>query len=115
VLRHPGRAAALWLGSVALPFSHALILFSILRGLGVAMTIGTVMVIYLGVSSLAAVVPSPGAIGGLDVALVTGLAAAGASSTVAVGAVLGYRMITVWLPLLPAAGMFAVLLRRRII
>jgi uncharacterized membrane protein YbhN (UPF0104 family) len=34
---------------------------------------------------------------------------------VAVGAVLGYRAITVWLPLLPAAGMFAVLLRRRII
>jgi uncharacterized membrane protein YbhN (UPF0104 family) len=115
VLRHPGRAAALWLGSVALPFFHALILFSILRGLGVAMTIGTVMVIYLGVSSLAAVVPSPGAIGGLDVALVAGLAAAGASSAVAVGTVLGYRMITVWLPLLPAAGMFAVLLRRRII
>ncbi|MDN3359433.1 lysylphosphatidylglycerol synthase transmembrane domain-containing protein [Actinomadura sp. DC4] len=115
VLRHPGRAAALWLGSVALPFFHALILFSILRGLGVPMTIGTVVVVYLGVSSLAAVVPSPGGIGGLDVALVTGLVAAGASSTVAVGTVLGYRMITVWLPLLPAAGMFAVLLRRRII
>jgi uncharacterized membrane protein YbhN (UPF0104 family) len=115
VLRHPVRAAELWLGSLALPFFHALILFSILRGLGVPISIGTVMVIYLGVSSLAAVVPSPGAIGGLDVALVAGLAAVGASSTVAVGAVLGYRMITVWLPLLPAACMFAVLLRRRII
>jgi uncharacterized membrane protein YbhN (UPF0104 family) len=115
VLRHPGRAAALWLGSLALPFFHTLILFSILRGLGVPITIGTVLVIYLGVSSVTAVVPSPGAIGGLDVALVAGLAAAGASSPVAVGAVLGYRMITVWLPLLPAACMFAFLLRRRII
>jgi uncharacterized membrane protein YbhN (UPF0104 family) len=115
VLRHPGRAAALWLGSLALPFFHTLILFSILRGLGVPITIGTVLVIYLGVSSVTAVVPSPGGIGGLDVALVAGLAAAGASSPVAVGAVLGYRMITVWLPLLPAACMFAFLLRRRII
>jgi uncharacterized membrane protein YbhN (UPF0104 family) len=52
---------------------------------------------------------------GLDVALVAGLAAAGASSALAVGAVLGYRMITVWVPLVPAACMFAVLLRRRII
>jgi hypothetical protein len=52
---------------------------------------------------------------GLDVALVAGLAAAGASSPLAVGAVLGYRMITVWVPLVPAACMFAVLLRRRII
>jgi uncharacterized membrane protein YbhN (UPF0104 family) len=115
VLRHPGRAAALWLGSLALPFFHTLILFSILRGLEVPITIGTVLVIYLGVSAVTALIPSPGAIGGLDVALVAGLAAVGASSALAVGAVLGYRMITVWVPLLPAACMFAVLLRRRII
>jgi uncharacterized membrane protein YbhN (UPF0104 family) len=115
VLRHPGRAAALWLGSLTLPFFHTLVLFSILRGISAPIAIGTVLVIYLGVSSVTAVIPSPGAIGGLDVALVAGLVAAGASSTAAVGAVLGYRMITVWLPLPPAACTFAVLLRRRII
>lgn len=115
VLRHPGRAAALWLGSLTLPFFHTLVLFSILHALRVPIALGSVMVIYLGVSSVTALIPSPGGIGGLDVALVAGLAAAGASSTAAVGAVLGYRVITVWLPLLPAAGMFAVLLRRRII
>jgi uncharacterized membrane protein YbhN (UPF0104 family) len=115
VLRHPGRAAALWLGSLTLPFFHTLVLFSILRSLRVPIAIGTVMVIYLGVSALTALIPSPGAIGGLDVALVAGLVAAGASSAMAVGAVLGYRMVTVWLPLPPAACMFAVLLRRRII
>jgi uncharacterized membrane protein YbhN (UPF0104 family) len=115
VLRHPGRAAALWLGSLALPLLHALILFSILRGLQASIGAGTVLVIYLGMSTLTAVVPSPGAIGGLDVALVAGFVSAGASSAVAVGTVLGYRMITVWLPLPPAACTFAVLLRRRII
>jgi uncharacterized membrane protein YbhN (UPF0104 family) len=115
VLRHPYRAAALWLGSLVLPFLHALVLFSVLRSLRVSIPIGAVMVIYLGVSALTAVIPSPGAIGGLDVALVAGLVAAGASSATAVGTVLGYRMITVWLPLPPAACVFAVLLRRRII
>jgi uncharacterized membrane protein YbhN (UPF0104 family) len=115
VLRHPGRAAALWLGSLALPLFHALILFSVLRGLRASTALGTVLVIYLGVSALTAVVPSPGAIGGLDAALVAALVAAGASSAAAVGAVLGYRMLTVWLPLPPAACTFAVLLRRRII
>ncbi|WP_433171253.1 lysylphosphatidylglycerol synthase transmembrane domain-containing protein [Actinoallomurus sp. CA-150999] len=115
VLRHPGRAAALWLGSLTLPFFHTLVLFSTLRSLRVPIALGSVLVIYLGVSSVAALIPSPGGIGGLDVALVAGLAATGASSTVAVGAVLGYRVITVWLPLLPAAGMFALLLRRQII
>jgi uncharacterized membrane protein YbhN (UPF0104 family) len=115
VLRHPGRAVALWLGSLALPFLHALILYSMLRGLYVSIGVGTVLVIYLGMSSLTSVIPSPGAIGALDVALAAGLAAAGASSAVAVGAVLGYRMITVWLPLPPAACTFAILWRRRII
>lgn len=115
VLRHPGRAAALWLGSLTLPLFHALILFSLLRGLQTPIGAGTVLVVYLGMSSLTAVVPSPGAIGGLDVALVAGLVAAGASSAVAVATVLGYRMITVWLPLPPAACTFAVLLRRRVI
>lgn len=115
VLRHPGRAAALWLGSLSLPVCHALVLFSVLRGLEAPLGLGTVLVVYLAVSSLSAVIPSPGAIGGLDVALVAALAAAGVSSAIAVGAVLGYRMITVWLPLPPAACTFAVLLRRRII
>jgi uncharacterized membrane protein YbhN (UPF0104 family) len=115
VLTHPGQGAALWLGSLVLPFLHALILFSVVRSLRVSIPIGTIILIYLGVSALAALIPSPGAIGGLDVALVAGLAAAGATSAVAVGAVLGYRMITVWVPLLPAACTFAVLVRRRII
>lgn len=115
VLWHPGRAAALWLGSASLPLFHALVLFAILRSLEVSLTIGTVLVLYVGVSALTAVLPSPGAIGGLDVALIAGLTATGASSAVAVGAVLGYRIITVWLPLLPAACTFAVVLRRQII
>jgi uncharacterized membrane protein YbhN (UPF0104 family) len=115
VLRHPGRAAALSLGSASLPLFHTLILFAMLRSLGVSLTIGTVLVIYVGVSALTSFLPSPGAIGGLDVALIAGLTATGASSAVAVGAVLGYRMITVWVPLLPAACTFAVVLRRRII
>lgn len=115
VLRHPGRAVALWLGSLSMPLCHAVILVSVLRSLGVPATLGTIMVIYLGVSALAAIVPSPGAIGGLDVALAAALAAVGVSSAVAIGAMLGYRLITVWLPLLPAAFVFAVLLRRRII
>jgi uncharacterized membrane protein YbhN (UPF0104 family) len=43
------------------------------------------------------------------------LAATGVTAAVAAGAMLGYRVITVWLPMVPAACMFVVLLRRRII
>ncbi|WP_327010261.1 flippase-like domain-containing protein [Dactylosporangium sp. NBC_01737] len=115
VLRDPYRAAALWLGSLCTPLLHAVILYAVLRSLGVAVTVGTAFVVYLVVSSLSAFVPSPGGIGALDVAMLAGLAAIGVTSAVALGAVVGYRLITVWVPLLPSAFVLAVLLRRRII
>jgi uncharacterized membrane protein YbhN (UPF0104 family) len=115
VLRDPARAAALWLGSLSTPLLHGLILFAVLRSVGVHAGLGTTVVVYLIVSSLSAMVPSPGGLGALDVTLAAGLAAVGVSSAVALGAVLGYRLITVWLPLLPSALVLAVLVRRRII
>ncbi|WP_190866738.1 lysylphosphatidylglycerol synthase transmembrane domain-containing protein [Actinomadura sp. RB99] len=115
VLRHPGRATALWLGSLSSPLLHGLVLFAVLRSLSVPITVTSVVVVYLVVSSVSALVPSPGGIGGLDVVLVAGLVWAGVPSAAALGAVVGYRLITVWLPLLPGACVFAVLLRRRII
>ena len=115
VLRHPGRAFALWMGSLVTPLLHAAVLFAVLRSIGVAIALGTVIVIYVVMSSVASFLPSPGGVGGLDVALVSGLYVVGVDNTVAVAAVLGYRLLTVWLPLLPGAVVFAVLLRRKII
>ncbi|MEO5877327.1 MAG: lysylphosphatidylglycerol synthase transmembrane domain-containing protein [Streptosporangiaceae bacterium] len=115
VLRHPGRALALWLGSLSTPLLHAAVLFAVLRSIGALIALGTVVVIYVVMSSVASFLPSPGGVGGLDVALVGGLYVVGVPNTTAVAAVLGYRLLTVWLPLLPGAVVFAVLLRRRII
>lgn len=64
---------------------------------------------------MAALVPSPGGFGALDVTLVAGLVAVGAPTTTAVAAVLGFRLITVWVPMVPGALVFAVLLRRRVL
>jgi uncharacterized protein (TIRG00374 family) len=115
VVRNPTRAAALWLGSLSVPLLHGMILFAVLRSIGTPIAMGTPIAIYVVVSSLSAVIPSPGGIGALDVALIAAFAAVGVSSPAALGAVLGYRLLTVWVPLLPGAFVFAVLLRRRII
>lgn len=60
-------------------------------------------------------VASPGGFGALDVTLVAGLVAVGAPTTTAVATVLGYRLLTVWVPLVPGALVFAVLLRRHVL
>lgn len=116
VIRQPSRAAALWLGSFSVPLIHGLILFTVLKSIGAPIGIGTVMVTYVVVSSLAALVPSPGGVGALDVALPAAFATVGGISlTSALAGVVGYRLLTVWLPLLPSAAMFTFLLRKRII
>jgi uncharacterized protein (TIRG00374 family) len=117
VIRQPSRATALWLGSLSVPLIHALVIFTVLKSISKSpVHLSTVVVIYVVVSSLSALVPSPGGVGALDVALPLAFSTIGSISlTDAVAAVVGYRLLTVWLPLLPSATVFAFLLRRRII
>jgi uncharacterized membrane protein YbhN (UPF0104 family) len=115
VLRDPVRAVELWLGASASPLLHAVTLLAVLRAVGNPVPMVSVLAVYLVMSAVAALVPSPGGLGALDVLLVGGLVAVGTPVVTAVAAVLGYRLLTVWVPLLPAAAVFAGLVRRRVI
>jgi uncharacterized membrane protein YbhN (UPF0104 family) len=59
--------------------------------------------------------PSIGAMGALDLTLVAALAHLSGDKGAAVGAVVGYRVSTIWIPLLPSAATMAFLLRRRVL
>ena len=115
VVRTPRRAAQLWGGSLAVPMLHCLTLYAVLLSLGGGVRFLPVALAYLAASSVSALVPSPGGFGALDVALVGGLVAVGAPSATALATVLAYRLLTVWVPLVPGACVLAVLLRRRVI
>jgi len=115
VLRTPARAAQLWIGSVAVPVLHCLTLYAVLRSLGGTVPVVDVSVAYLLASSLSVVLPSPGGFGALDVALVATLVAVGEPMAVALAAVLAYRLLTVWVPLVPGACVLAVLLHRKVV
>jgi uncharacterized membrane protein YbhN (UPF0104 family) len=57
-----------------------------------------VAVVYLAGAAVAAVAPTPGGLGAVEVTLSTGLTAAGMPGAAAVSAVLLYRIATYWLP-----------------
>lgn len=57
-----------------------------------------VAVVYLAGAAIGAAMPTPGGLGAVEVALSTGLAAAGMASAAAVSAVLLFRLVTFWLP-----------------
>lgn len=115
VLRTPVRAAQLWLGSIAVPILHCLILYAVLRSLGGTAPLLDVSVAYLIASSVSSLLPSPGGFGSLDIALVAALMAVGAPSPAALATVLAYRLLTVWVPLLPGGCVLAILVYRRVI
>jgi undecaprenyl-diphosphatase len=68
--------------------------------------------VYLGASVIAAAAPTPGGLGAMEAALVAGLTGVGMEPSIAVAAVLSYRLLTYWLPVLPGWLCFHYLERR---
>ncbi|MFJ6080152.1 lysylphosphatidylglycerol synthase domain-containing protein [Streptomyces sp. NPDC092369] len=109
----PHRAAALWGGSLAFAALHSLVLIAVTRAVGLPLAPARVALLYLAASSAAALLPTPGGLGSLDAALAFALTATGAPVAAAASVVLGYRLLTVWLPLLPGLVVLGVLVRRK--
>ncbi|MDT9696978.1 lysylphosphatidylglycerol synthase domain-containing protein [Streptomyces sp. P17] len=109
----PQRAAALWGGSLAFAVLHCVVLIAVTQAVALPLPPLRVALLYLAASSAAALLPTPGGLGSLDAALALALTAAGAPAAGAASAVLGYRLLTVWLPLLPGLLVLGVLIRRK--
>ena len=111
----PARALALWGGSVAFPALQAAGLVTVTQALEIPVPAVHVAIAYLAASVAAAVIPTPGGLGSVDAALVVTLVTTGASVTLATSAVLGFRIITVWLPLVPGALVLGALVRWKVV
>ncbi len=108
----PSRILALWGGAAAFPLLQASVVASVGASLGLPLTWPHVALAYLAANAAGAAVPTPGGIGSVDAALVLTLTASGTPTSLATATVIGYRMLTVWLPLLPGALVLALLVRR---
>ncbi|SEO60225.1 Uncharacterized membrane protein YbhN, UPF0104 family [Actinacidiphila rubida] len=111
----PSRAIALWGGSLAFPVLQAASMAAVAMALDMPVPAVHVGIAYLAATCLAAVIPSPGGIGSVDAALALALVAAGSPTATAASAVLGFRIVTVWLPLVPAAVALSALIRRKVL
>ncbi|MGW3726303.1 lysylphosphatidylglycerol synthase transmembrane domain-containing protein [Streptomyces sp. NPDC000851] len=111
----PSRALALWGGSLAFPALQAAGLVAVGLALGLEIPLWHMVVAYLAATVAVAVVPTPGGLGSVEAALIVALVAAGGPVAVATAVVLAYRVITVWLPLLPGALTLGALVRLKVI
>ncbi|MFJ2608223.1 YbhN family protein [Streptomyces sp. NPDC087425] len=111
----PARALALWGGAFAFPALQATVLVLVGQALGLSVPPAHLAVAYLAATVAVALVPTPGGLGSVEAALVVALVAAGGPAAVATAVVLAFRIITVWLPLLPGALTLGALVRLKVI
>lgn len=111
----PVRVLQLWGGAAAFPLLQACVLASVGSALGLQLPWVHVIFAYLAASAAVGAVLAPGGIGPVDAALVFTLVVFGAPMVLATGTVIGFRVITVWLPLLPGALVLSGMVRRKML
>ncbi|KUN16445.1 hypothetical protein AQJ11_39795 [Streptomyces corchorusii] len=111
----PARALALWGGSLAFPALQATGLAAVGQALRLPVPPAHTVLAYLAATVAVALVPTPGGLGSVEAALIVALVAVGGPAAVATAVVLAYRIITVWLPLVPGALTLGALVRLKVI
>ncbi|MGW1981592.1 lysylphosphatidylglycerol synthase transmembrane domain-containing protein [Streptomyces collinus] len=111
----PARALALWGGSLAFPALQATGLAAVGQALRLPVPPAHIALAYLAATAAVALVPTPGGLGSVEAALIVALVAVGGPAAVATAVVLAYRVITVWVPLLPGALALGALVRLKVI
>lgn len=97
-------AAGKWLADV-------MCLIAVARALDLPVGVTTLAGVYLSVQIVRQVPLTPGGVGVVEIALITGLTTAGAGGVAAAAAVLIYRLLSCWL-IIPVGGAAALMLRR---
>jgi uncharacterized membrane protein YbhN (UPF0104 family) len=115
VLQRPRKLAEGLGGTLLLSAAYILCLWAAVHAFGGNVHVATVAVVYLAGSAIGSAAPTPGGLGAVEAALAAGLTAAGLPSVTAVSAVLLFRLVTFWLPVLPGWLAFTALQRRQAI
>uniref|UniRef100_A0AAU2JVK3 Flippase-like domain-containing protein n=1 Tax=Streptomyces sp. NBC_00049 TaxID=2903617 RepID=A0AAU2JVK3_9ACTN len=84
-------------------------------GGGQAISYASIAVVFLAGNALGSAAPTPGGMGAVETTLTVGLIAAGLEKEVAISAVLLFRLMTFWLPVLPGWISFNFLTRKEAI
>ena len=102
-VRSPRRAALLLGGSVLITVAEIACLGLSVMAFDGRVGVVTVAFVYLAGAAVSAVAPTPGGLGAIEAALVSGLTLFGVAAGPAVTGVLLYRVLTFWAPILPGA------------
>jgi uncharacterized protein (TIRG00374 family) len=102
-------------GALLMNLSYVCAMYASVRAFGGNVPFAAVAVVYLAGQALGSVAPTPGGLGAIEAALTAGLTGIGLPSSIAVSAVLLFRLVTFWFPVAPGYLCFGYLQRRNAI
>jgi putative heme transporter len=109
---HPARLAMLIVCTAAVKASNLLALYAALWAFDGDVATWRVAVVYLVGATAAEIVPTPAGLGTVDAALIAGLVTAGGGGGATLAAVIVYRLLSFWAPIVPGLIASAMLRRR---
>ncbi|MFC6936872.1 YbhN family protein [Actinomadura yumaensis] len=115
VLQSPKKLATGMGGTLLLTVAFVVCLDSCVRAFGGSLHWTAVVVVFLTANALGSAAPTPGGLGAVEGALTLALTISGLTAETAASAVLLYRLLTLWLPVLPGWAAFAYLQRKEAI
>jgi undecaprenyl-diphosphatase len=101
VVRRPKQAAVLFGGAAGVTASYTVTFWFSCVAFHLHISPAQAAAVYLGGAVVSAAAPTPGGLGAMEAALVAGLTHIGVFGGRAVPAVLTFRLLTYWLPILP--------------
>lgn len=115
LLQQPVKLMTGFGGTLLLNLSFIACLDASVWAFGHSLSYPTIAVAYLVGTAAGSAVPIPGGIGAIETALATALSWAGLPAAVAFSAVLLYRLLTFWLPVLAGWAAFTYLIRKELL
>jgi uncharacterized protein (TIRG00374 family) len=112
VLQRPAKLITGIGGTLALTFVNVICLDACVRAFGGSLSYASVAVVFLTANAVGSAVPTPGGVGAIEAATTAALVLAGLGNDVATPAVLLFRLLTFWLPVLPGWLSFTHLTRK---
>ncbi|WP_271219916.1 lysylphosphatidylglycerol synthase transmembrane domain-containing protein [Streptosporangium carneum] len=111
VLQSPRKIIEGCLGTVMLTIFFVVCLDASVRAFGGSLSFTAVAIVFLAGNAIGSAAPTPGGLGAVEASLTVGLTLAGLPREIAPSAVLLFRLLTFWLPVLPGWASFTYLQR----
>ncbi|WTR19035.1 lysylphosphatidylglycerol synthase domain-containing protein [Streptomyces sp. NBC_00138] len=112
VLQRPAKLLTGIGGTLMVTVTFVVCLDGCVRAFGGHLSYAAIAVVFLAGNALGSAAPTPGGVGAVELALTGGLIAAGLPKEIATPAVLFFRLLTFWLPVLPGWLYFTHLTRK---